>query len=395
MKKSIVSFVFFFLLCLTPFGNATISLPSTTYFPYDGDCVDIVALNNGKADCLIIKAYGQAFMIDTGYAFAATMLTTALEQLGITALDGVFITHNHKDHIGGLSHLLNTNVSIKTVYAPYYSLKDDAGNHPLVTIMKDSSIPLYLLHANDQLSFRDVSFSVLGPTKQAEDTDNNNSLVMTMRTKEGDILLTGDMKFDEEQALLQRNAFTQCDILKVPYHAREGATSLIMLKKVKPQVAIITTHTLFEQGTPNRELLLWFQAMNTVALTTQSQTDALLLRMIGKERLAYNISWDLPKRPEINIKIDIDKEMIFIENISGNTLVMKGYSLFTTKGDKTYALPDFEIEPEKELSIATRKSKANGDITLPTTKTLWHKTAYDTLVLLDGYGRMIDIANND
>ena len=67
--------------------------------------------------CLIEKENSPKILFDTGAN--GSILLSNMEKLGIKpiSIDEIFISHNHFDHIGGLSSFLNVNNKVK-VYVP-------------------------------------------------------------------------------------------------------------------------------------------------------------------------------------------------------------------------------------------------------------------------------------
>lgn len=75
-----------------------------------------VFASGSTGNCCLVQGGGESFLVDAG--ISARRITAGLARAGVTpaGLSGIFITHEHADHIKGLSVLLkNTPV---TVYAP-------------------------------------------------------------------------------------------------------------------------------------------------------------------------------------------------------------------------------------------------------------------------------------
>ncbi len=91
----------------------------------------LLALNVGKADCLLLMSGGFTYLIDTGYEHTFNTLDEALRRFQVDHLDGVFLTHCDKDHAGGLSFLAQSNVTVSAWYASdcYYDLP--VTGHPM------------------------------------------------------------------------------------------------------------------------------------------------------------------------------------------------------------------------------------------------------------------------
>lgn len=61
---------------------------------------ELVMLDVGQGDAILLRSGGKSFLIDTGNQ--DTMLKTRLAEQGISHLDGILITHPDDDHCGSL-----------------------------------------------------------------------------------------------------------------------------------------------------------------------------------------------------------------------------------------------------------------------------------------------------
>lgn len=57
----------------------------------EGAGTQLIALNIGKADCLLLQTQGKAYLIDTGWERTSAAMLELLRRNGVTHLDGVFL----------------------------------------------------------------------------------------------------------------------------------------------------------------------------------------------------------------------------------------------------------------------------------------------------------------
>ena len=82
--------------------------------------VRMFAVNVGKGDAIIIQAGDYTCMIDAGKKKKQENIEAAFEQLGVEALDAIFLTHTDDDHAGGLKWLRDSDMEIRANYASAY-----------------------------------------------------------------------------------------------------------------------------------------------------------------------------------------------------------------------------------------------------------------------------------
>ena len=69
---------------------------------------------------------------------------------------------------------------------------------------------------------------------------NSDKRVDYVDTDEGTLLFTGDMKLEEEYALLEAGLIPQAELLKVPFHGDNTASSPSFAEAVSPAAAVIS-----------------------------------------------------------------------------------------------------------------------------------------------------------
>ena len=275
-------------LCLAMLG--CVLFPGQTPARAESE-VKALFINVGKADAALLFLGDQRILVDTGHKDSYDALESALASYGVDHLDGVFITHTDKDHVGGLKKLLKSDVAVEQVYASTLHSEGDAENHPVYEATQKRDIPLRWLRAGEVIEVGECTLHILGPLDRDNTDEDNNSLVIDVRTPEGNLLLTGDMKKEEEGSLLQADVIPEATVLKVAHHGEDDSTSALFLRRVKPQWAIISTDTKEEPDTAADAVLarLW-EVKSGVALT-QSATLGILVTLQDGQATAEQIDY--------------------------------------------------------------------------------------------------------
>ena len=230
----------------------TLFLPVLPVSAEDSSGVWMYAVSVGKADAILLGADGHAVLIDTGYSYSRGRILAALDEMGVTSLDAVFITHLDGDHIGGLTWLAESDVPVGAWYSSAMYLDvDDVSDHPVVEAAALRGDSVVFLQAGDTVPLGSAVLRVLAPLEKAEDKDDNNSLVMMLESVDGRILLAGDIEYPAEKLLLNSGADLSCDVLKVANHADNDTNSPAFTATASPQIAVISTSTAEKEDTPD------------------------------------------------------------------------------------------------------------------------------------------------
>lgn len=361
------------------------------------DRVDMTCLNIGKADCVILRAGGRAFLIDTGYAQTYPALEAALDEMGIAALDGVFLTHCHTDHQGGIMPLALSSLPVGNWYASGIYYNTDTQDHPILRAAEARGTQAVFLSSGDRIDVSDgIWFDVLGPLTVDTENENNNSLVMRFVSPCGSILLTGDMKLEEEASLIGAGLLQASDVLKCGHHGDNKATGDDLLSIVRPRVALISTSTPEEPDTPAKSTLKRLSGMGCAVYVTQDAQDAWRVVMDAQGVRVEDVAWrNIPaKVKDIVMTIETEDDVLSLLNTGGEAVRLNGTALYSTRGNELFYPADMVLEPGVPYLIGSGKTKEHRCDQVLNDKRIWHKSKLDIAVLYDAWGRPIAACGN-
>ena len=208
-----------------------------------------------KGDAALISANGKFYLVDTGREENADALVSTLKEYGVDEIEGLFLTHSHNDHTGGLKAVAKA-FTIKAAYRAEFAEANKKGQAKLDKKLGKVGLESTILRAGDRISLGgDAYAEVLAPTELNEDDDNDNSLVLMLHANGHRALLTGDMQFREERTLLRRNAAVSADILKVGNHGNPDATLEEFANAVGADIAVISTDTSADTDSANARVI--------------------------------------------------------------------------------------------------------------------------------------------
>ena len=361
-----------------------------------GESVQLFAATVGKGDALILKVDDWAALIDTGKPHVRGKVLSALEYMGVTELDAVFITHTDNDHIGGLEWLPDTDIPVGAWYAPalYTGVKE--GKHPMLQAAAKRGEEVQWLRRGDTIALGDTGafLDVLAPAQRFTDKDDNNSLVMLLTTAQGDMLLTGDMELPEESDLLSRGDDLSAAVLKVANHADNDTTSRALAEAVRPQAAIISTDSQEKPGTPDPDVIARLNAVGAVCHVTQDAGLGLLVTLqSGTPKVDY-VDISLPVSGDVCVQRVIPGDDLVTLVNNGSACDMTGWYLYSDRGGELYPFPDGYVLPAGGSVTVGSKSSDGGYDLLWNDKKVIHKSKSDTIYLYDRFGRYVDSQSN-
>lgn len=219
----------------------------------DGEKLTLSFINIGKGDAFLIDVPGDGYYLcDTGKAQDFPQIARLLKVKGVEKLNGIFLSHGHKDHAGGLEALVKVFKTEKI----YISALDTVSyeNIDAREIAKENGIDLVELKGGEKLSLGSANVEVWIPSKIDKKNANNNSVVLRITYGDTAYLMTGDMEKEEEAKFLASGVNLQAEVLKLGHHGEDDATTVSLLQKVKPKYGIICGNMEENPDSMNQEI---------------------------------------------------------------------------------------------------------------------------------------------
>lgn len=207
----------------------------------------------GQGDCELVECGGKYMLIDAGENGHETEVLNYLHALGVTKLEYVVASHQHTDHIGGLSEVLEE-FEAANIIMPRLTKAQTPTNSTykaFLNAVKNSGAKVIEAKVGATYNLGGASFEILGPvTDDAEDI-NNMTAVMRLDYGENSFLFTGDAETEEELEILNNEANLDCDVLKVGHHGSGTSSSNKFLNAVTPEICVISCGENNDYGHPH------------------------------------------------------------------------------------------------------------------------------------------------
>ncbi|WP_040214013.1 ComEC/Rec2 family competence protein [Clostridium polynesiense] len=230
------------------------------------DYLSVSFINVGKGDAFLISTPdGKNYMIDTGKKDKYPVIKQLLQEKGINKLDGILLSHGHKDHIGGVQYLLE-DMKVDSIYVSELDTVSYKKAN-LEDLASKYNSTLKKVKAGDEIILSEseipVKAEVLGPISLDSTEANNNSMVLKITYGDNSFLMMGDAQFLEEMDIFKSGTALDADVLKTGHHGKDDASSQGFLSAVNPKYAILTGNKEEDSNSLSNKIIGRLQAMKT------------------------------------------------------------------------------------------------------------------------------------
>lgn len=248
--------------------------------------MEVVFLDVGQGDSIFIETpKGHVILLDGGgspftdFTVGEKIVLPYLKHRGVKRIDMMIMSHNHLDHSEGLLELLDF-IPVGAFLMP----PAEAGSEiekKIQNTCQDKKIPLYEITKGQCLEIEEeVSIEVLHPSREQGFLGNNNSLVLKLKFKQAQWLLTGDIEQEGIEEFRNMVAALRADVLKIPHHGSDSSYDPKLYEAVQPKLAVISVGV-NKFGQPHACVLDYFSTLNIPVFVTKDH-GAVITRSDGE-----------------------------------------------------------------------------------------------------------------
>lgn len=241
---------------------------------------EIVMLDVGQGDAILVRSRGAALLVDTGNQDAKLM--SALARQGVVSLDGVVVTHHDDDHCGSLA-VLDAFVSRSAIYvsAPTFSCDCDGCGALIAEAERIAGAGgVVPVEAGCRFTVGRFVCTAVWPERFESEGGNADSLCLLVEYDaqgdgeiDGSALLTGDAEAAQLEEMLAQGAVGGVDIVKAGHHGSKNGVSKEAIDGLSPRIALISVGEGNRYGHPSSEAIEAFESAGARVFRTDLMGD--------------------------------------------------------------------------------------------------------------------------
>ena len=206
----------------------------------------------GQGDSIFMQLpNGETLLIDGGPD--ADTVTDYIKAMGYKKISYVIATHPDADHIYGLPKVLGS-FKVGKFYMPAKEHTTKVCERLLDSVEKNGCEAIYAVAGREVVNTPGLSVRFVAPVKYYSD-NNEISAVVKLVYNENSFLFTGDAEKKSEQDIISEGYDVSADVLKIGHHGSKTSTSEEFLRRVNPEMAVISVGSDNKYGHPATEII--------------------------------------------------------------------------------------------------------------------------------------------
>ena len=234
----------------------------------------VTMIDVGQGDAIAVQfPNGRALLVDAGgvagFDIGGRVVSPALWRLGVARLEWLAFTHPDFDHIGGT-------VSVARDMGPReiwegVPVERNAARAALRDAELAAGVVWRRLQAGDSIDVGGARVDVWSPPRpdwERPKSRNEDSIVLSIRYRDVQVVLTGDAGEEFESRLAPEIDLAPIRILKVGHHGSRSSSTAGFVRAIAPQVALISVGAGNLFGHPAPDVVERYEAIGAQVFRT-------------------------------------------------------------------------------------------------------------------------------
>ncbi len=259
-----------------------------SYLWDNNDYVYFLDVGQGDSSLIVSARHQDLIMIDTGGVISynksswqvrnktfnlADNIVTFLKSLGITKLDLMVFSHGDMDHLGYAKDILKEIKTDKLMFNNNdYNYQESELLKTNIKVIKDS-------FQGKRVAFQNLNKLVLKD-------ENDSSLVLYLILDKIKFLYMGDAPTKVEEEIIKQYDITT-DVLKIGHHGSNTSSDKNFLKKVQPNISIISAGRGNRYGHPHQETIDKLNSLNLKYYMTKEKGTIKMTLKKGIKKISF------------------------------------------------------------------------------------------------------------
>ena len=217
---------------------------ATTPAALPPDTVEATFVDVGHGTCVVLRTTDSVWLYDCGRlgndSGGSRYIDETLWSLGITQLDGLFLSHADSDHYNALPGILKRFSVREIVTPPGMLAEDEKGSLNAVrAAIARYDVSVREMSQGERLHQNGLSLQILHPPiSGVGGNDNANSLVVSVA--DGALLLPGDLESPGTESLVNQPRPKPGSALMAPHHGSLTMNAEAVLQWARPRETIVS-----------------------------------------------------------------------------------------------------------------------------------------------------------